>query len=91
MFDGLVVDFNNGSGDVSYVVTGVYPSLGYITVLNITNDGFPDLLAGTNTVTYNGTSIDEPAYSWTQYQFLLKRDLDPASNDNTPAFLNQAA
>ena len=25
------------------------------------------------------------------YPYLLKRDLDPASNDNSPAFLDQAA
>jgi hypothetical protein len=25
------------------------------------------------------------------YNFLLKRDLDPAANDNSPMFLNQAA
>ena len=68
MFPGLNIGLNNGSGVVNYVVTGVYPALGYITVLNLTTDSpSTTLLAGTSGTTYTGTMISQPAYLFTQY------------------------
>jgi len=57
----------NTSANTHYVVTGVYPSLGYITVLNGEQDGSPFLTAGVKTTIYTGTLISQDAYSWTQY------------------------
>lgn len=67
MFPGLGVKLNNGGGDVDYIVTGVYPGMGYFTVLNAAQDGSPYLLAGTKTTTYNATAIGQASYSITQY------------------------
>ena len=48
MFPGLGISLNNGSGAVNYIVTGVYPQLGYISVMNAaSNSGTP--LVGTKT------------------------------------------
>ncbi len=70
MFNGLNIGLNNGGGVVNYVVTGVYPSLGYITVLNLTNDYGccpPPTLAGKSGTTYKGSTIYEPRYSFKEY------------------------
>ena len=70
MFNGLNIGLNNGGGVVNYVVTGVYPSLGYITVLNLTNDYGccpPPTLAGKSGTTYTDSTIYEPSYSFREY------------------------
>jgi hypothetical protein len=69
MFPGLGISVNNGGGAVSYIVTGVYPDLGYITVINATSNGGA-LLSGTKTTVYScasSCSIGQAAYSWTAY------------------------
>jgi hypothetical protein len=66
MFNCLGVLLNT-SANTHYVINGVFPSLGYITVMNAEQDGTPFLLAGTKTTTYTGTLIGQDAYSWTQY------------------------
>lgn len=68
LFPGLNIQLDNGGGRLNYLVTGVYPDLGFITVLNAQQDGTPVLLAGTKTTTYTGTTIGQQAYSITQYQ-----------------------
>jgi hypothetical protein len=62
MYAGLKITLDNGGGDKSYVVTGVYPTLGYVTVINIT-DGADQLLAGTKTTTYTDATVKQEAYS----------------------------
>jgi hypothetical protein len=46
-----------------------------------------------NGTTWNEWAIGFGGSGWTygQQNFLLKHDLDPASNDNTPMFVDQAA
>jgi hypothetical protein len=62
-FPGLAITLDNGEGPGSYVVTGVWPQLGYISVLNIANDGPPYALAGAKTRTYTGSTIEQEPYS----------------------------
>lgn len=66
MFPGLGIKLNT-SANTNYIVTGTYPSFGWITVLNATQNGAPTLTAGTKTTTYTGTLIGQDAYSWTTY------------------------
>lgn len=61
MFAGLVITLDNGGGDVSYIVTGVYPALGFVTVIR-TNGG---VLAGTVGDDHNGATVKQAAYSLT--------------------------
>lgn len=65
-FNGLFIKLDNGSGDVEYVVTGVYPKIGYITVMRASDDA-PYILAGTKGTTYTGSSIHQSAISFTQF------------------------
>ena len=69
MFPGLGFSLNNGSGAVTYTVTGVYQDLGYVTVMNATsNNGAP--LVGTKTTVYScasGCTIGQAPFSWTAY------------------------
>lgn len=58
MFQGLKVLLNNGGGAVGYIVTGVYPSLGYITVAGT----FGNNLSGTVGTDYNGATVEQEAY-----------------------------
>jgi hypothetical protein len=67
MFAGLSINLNNGGGSVPYVVTGVYPALGYITVCETTSDTSFSLLAGTKTTVYTPNSILQASYSVTQF------------------------
>jgi hypothetical protein len=77
MFPGLGVQFNCGTDcsntDETYMVTGVYPGLGYITVLNANQDGGPNGLVGTKTTVYTCpsncpvTQINQQLYSITEY------------------------
>lgn len=66
MMPGLGIKMNT-SANTHYIITGVYPTLGWITVINAEQDGTPFLTAGTKTTTYTGTLIGQDAYSWTQY------------------------
>lgn len=101
LFPGLGILLNNGSGNVKYEVTGVFPDVSIdggthpcnFTVINAAQDGDPVGLTGTKTSTYTPSSIGQDAYTWKTLtlQFLLNRDLDPASNDNSPVGLNKAA
>lgn len=68
MFAGLKITLDNGGGDDSYIVTGVYPALGYITVLNELNATNPNaFLDGTKTTTYTDATVKQQAYSITRY------------------------
>jgi hypothetical protein len=61
MYAGLKIVLDNGGGDTGYIVTGVYPTLGYVTVIKLNQ---PDgLLDGTKTVTYNAATVKQQAYS----------------------------
>jgi hypothetical protein len=71
MFPGLVVGLNNGSGNVYYVVTGVYPMVnadgthpGYFTVMNISNGNGSPVLTGTIGTEYTATLITQQPFSW---------------------------
>jgi hypothetical protein len=74
MFPGLAFQLSGGTGDGSngtdkYIVTGVYPELGYVTAIDTTNAiGAP--LPGNRTIVYSCSSsctIKQAAYSWTQF------------------------
>lgn len=65
MFLGLKIGLNNGSL-FWYVVTGVYPASGYITVAAAVNDSVPQL-HGTSTAVYTGSVIKQEVYAITQY------------------------
>lgn len=72
MFAGLAIGLPDpSSGTDWYIVTGVYPTLGYITVVNADSDtNNYGLLVGTAGTTYScssSCSISEKSYSWTQY------------------------
>jgi hypothetical protein len=72
MFPGLAFKLLGGTGDGSsgtdtYIVTSVYPQLGYITAVDITSLG---PLPGTKTTIYSCSRsciIGQATYSWTQY------------------------
>ena len=67
MFSGLEISLNNGGTRAPYVVTGVYPALGYITVCETTSDTSFSLLAGTKTSVFTPSSILQASYSVTQF------------------------
>lgn len=67
LFPGLGVLLNNGSGNVLYEVTGVYPSLGYFTVHGAQSATDETRLQGTVGATYSGTAIGQEPYSITQF------------------------
>lgn len=62
-FPGLGILLNNGSGDAFYVVTGVYPRLGYVTVLRTENDWPTGGLAGVMGSTYTGSTVGQEPFS----------------------------
>jgi hypothetical protein len=73
MFPGLGISIDNGGGAQPYIVTGVYPHLGYVTVIwanasaGSSNAGY---LQGTTLTNYSCASsctIGQAAYSWTAY------------------------
>jgi hypothetical protein len=69
MFPGLGININNGGGGVNYVVTGVYPYLGYVTVINATANAGA-LLAGTVGTNYSCSSsctIGQASFAWSAY------------------------
>lgn len=71
MFPGLGFKLSGGTGDGSggkhtYVVTGVFPQLGYISAFDTAGSALP----GTKTTVYSCSSsciIGQAAYSWTAY------------------------
>ena len=64
MFPGLVLRLDNGvDGDVDYIVTGVYPQLGYVTFLRLTADN-AQYFAGTKTTTYTGATVKQQPFSF---------------------------
>jgi hypothetical protein len=70
MFAGLGITLNcgDGTGVQPYVVTGVYPGLGYITVQSTSSNTLYNGLAGnvpTNVCT--GNTIGQAPFAWTQY------------------------
>jgi len=66
-FPGLGVELNTTSNNV-YIVTGVYPGLGYFTVAQANSDiGNNYLIIGTNGTKYSGTTIGQEPYSITQF------------------------
>jgi hypothetical protein len=40
---------------------------------------------------YGYIAFEDNGFAWGYFPYLLNRDLDPASNDNTPAYLDKAA
>lgn len=76
----LCIAFHNEMGIGTNYSTAIQKVINYVTVLH------PDQMEFTNTrrilAPYNGDSLQN---------FLLKRDIDPASNDNTPMWLKKAA
>lgn len=63
---GMQVILNDGTSDILYLVTGVYPGLGYITVSSSVPD-FIGLTSGTKTSIITGTVIKQEAYSITTF------------------------
>lgn len=68
MFNGLEIQLNNGSGDVTYMVKGVYPTLGYVTTYRASNAAANAGMAGTVGTIYSGTTVEQEAYSFTTTQ-----------------------
>jgi hypothetical protein len=62
MFPGLGVILNDGSSDIQYLVTGVWPSLGYFSVVRGDSAGGGQL-SGIKTTVITGTLIKQEAYS----------------------------
>ena len=67
MFPGLVIGLDNGDGNQNYMVTGVEPGLGYVTVFSLASDAYStaNLLVGTKGATYVGSMINQQRYSIT--------------------------
>lgn len=63
MFAGLGQKLNDGSSDVLYMTTGVYPGLGYYTVTAACSINCTSRLSGLKTSTFTGTTIKQEAYS----------------------------
>jgi hypothetical protein len=69
MFPGLGITLNSadGVGNKNYVVTGVYPGLGYMTVQQASSNGNTNGLEGASlTTVYTGNTITQQPYSFTQ-------------------------
>lgn len=69
MFPGLAISINNGGGAVTYIVTGVYPHYGYISVIDAASNAGASL-AGTLGTIYSCASsctIAEAPFAWTAY------------------------
>ena len=69
MFPGLGFSLDNGSGAITYTVTGVYPDLGYVTVMNATSNGGSPL-TGNKTTVYSCSSsctIVQAPFAWTAH------------------------
>lgn len=67
LFCGLKIGIDNGGGVAWYIITGVYPALGYVTVCSELDSSTPGPLAGTKTTTYTGATISQQPFSITQY------------------------
>ena len=61
LFQGLRISLDNGGGEVGYIVTGVYPALGFVTVVGNYNGA----LAGAVATTYTGSVVKQEPYSIT--------------------------
>jgi hypothetical protein len=59
MFPGLRIGLDNGGGEVGYIVTGVYPALGFVTVTG----NYSGALAGTVGTTYTGAVVKQEPYA----------------------------
>lgn len=68
MFNGMEIQLNNGSGDVTYMVAGVYPTLGYVKTYRASNASPQSGMAGTVGTVYTGTTVEQEAYSFTTTQ-----------------------
>ena len=66
MFAGLRLTLDNGGGDENYVVTGVYPTLGYVTVVRWRTGTSATYLAGTYGTTYSGATVKQESYSFSR-------------------------
>jgi Pectate lyase superfamily protein len=67
MFPGLGISIDNGSGAQPYVVTGVYPSLGYVTVMWATTNGGGPLQGSGSYSCSSGCTIGQAPYAWSAY------------------------
>lgn len=63
---GLQIELNTSANE-PYIVTGVYPGLGYITVQQASSNGVSNGIAGTNGTNYTGTTISQQPYAITLY------------------------
>lgn len=63
VFPGLAVKLNDGVSDVLYMVTGVYPVLGYFTVCDAQNINGTSHLSGLKTSTFTGTTIKQEPFA----------------------------
>jgi hypothetical protein len=63
-FPGLQVQLTTSSTN-TYIVTGVYPNLGYITVARFSNSAVQ--VVGVSGTVYTGSSVGQESYSITQY------------------------
>jgi hypothetical protein len=70
MFPGLGISLNNGSGAQPYTITGVYPFLGYVTVIWAGSPGGGLLQGASPGTTYSCASsctIAQAPFAWTAY------------------------
>jgi hypothetical protein len=74
MFPGLgfSLDSGDGSGSLTFTVTGVYEDLGYVSVLGSNHDNYAygGLLPGNTTQVYSCTTactIGQAPFSWKTY------------------------
>lgn len=80
---GVASIFRSDDGMVTWTNIGKYPNDSLDSVNTIQGDMN---VWGRVFVGFNGSG-----WAWGQFNFLLKRDIEPAANDNTPMFLNKAA
>jgi hypothetical protein len=80
----VIIPLPNTTLNATYKAQGLVqlPALNF-KVLAQNNCGANALASSGNTITVAPMAV--------HYNYLLKRDIDPAANDNTPAFLNEAA
>jgi hypothetical protein len=62
MFTGLVVGIPTAGTLDYYMVTGVFPQIGYVTVFNLTQHNGTRWIAGVSSTVYTGTSLPAEPY-----------------------------
>lgn len=68
LFPGLGIQIDHGDGPQLYLVTGVYPTMGYVTVLKgVESANGPWLLHGDKATVYAGSTIGQEPYAITRF------------------------